>query len=188
MMDSIAAAPASALPFTIGDTAMTASIRTMRARNRYAPLVAALFGMLAASAATLANAQQSVNPGDIIVERQVTPRIAYDSVPKSDDPVMVRATTFPANSFNPAIAMLVSDADLTNAHGSTGLADGSVGSAGLQAVTRILSGNTTGSNVALGNGGIGAPAPGIGGTISSSVSGALAPLSTALGGALGGLK
>ena len=54
-------------------------------------------------------------------------------------------------------------------------------------VTRILSGNATGNNVALGAG-IGQPAAGIGGTISSSVTGALAPLSSTLGGALGGLK
>ena len=167
---------------------MTASIRTRRARSLAAPLFAAALGALAAGAATLASAQEAVNPGDIILERQITPRIAYDSVPKSDDPVTARATTFPANSFNPAMATLASDADLTGAHGSTGVADGGAGSAGLQAVTRILSGNTTGSNVALGSGGIGQGPVGVGGTISSSVSGALAPLSTALGGALGGLK
>jgi hypothetical protein len=168
---------------------MTAPTQTTHARSLHAPRLAALLlGALAAGAATLANAQQVTNPGDIIVERQITPRIAYDNVPKSQDPVLVRATTFPANSFNPMMATLVSDADLTSAHGSTGLAEGGVGAAGLQAVTRILSGNTTGSNVALNNGNIGTPAPGIGGTISSSVSGALAPLSTALGGALGGLK
>ncbi|CAG4907098.1 hypothetical protein [Paraburkholderia saeva] len=168
---------------------MTVSRETTRGHSQHAPRLAALLlGALAAGSATLACAQQVVNPGDIIVERQITPRIAYDNVPKSQDPVLVRATTFPANSFNPMMATAVSDADLTSAHGSTGLADGGVGAAGLQAVTRILSGNTTGNNVALNNGNIGAPAPGIGGTISSSVSGALAPLSTALGGALGGLK
>jgi hypothetical protein len=167
---------------------MTASNRTTRARSLCGLLAAALLGTLAAGVTTPASAEQFVNPGDIIVERQITPRIAYDNVPKSQDPVLVRATTFPASSFNPIMATMVSDADLTSAHGSTGLADAGVGAAGLQAVTRILSGNTTGSNVALNSGGIGQPAPGIGGTISSSVSGALTPLSTALGGALGGLK
>jgi hypothetical protein len=167
---------------------MTASHRTTRARSLYRALAAALLGSLAAGATTLASAEQVVNPGDIIVERQITPRIAYDNVPKSQDPVLVRATTFPASSFNPMMATMASDAELTGAHGSTGLADGGVGAAGMQAVTRILSGNTTGSNVALGSGGIGQPAAGIGGTITSSVTGALAPLSTALGGALGGLK
>lgn len=181
--------PAPTLRFAIGDPDMTASTQTTRTRRLHAPRLAALLlGALAAGAATLASAEQVVNPGDIIVERQITPRIAYDNVPKSQDPVLVRATTFPASSFNPMMATMASDADLTSAHGSTGLVDGGVGAAGLQAVTRILSGNATGNNVALGNGNIGAPAAGIGGTISSSVSGALAPLSTALGGALGGLK
>ncbi|MFT4069938.1 hypothetical protein [Paraburkholderia sp.] len=136
-----------------------------------------------------ARAEQVANPGDIIVERSVTPRDAFVPVPRDQDPVAVRATTFPSNSFNPAIATLVGDADLTNAHGSTGVASGGVLSGtGMQAVTQILSGKATGSNVALNAGGIGAPAPGIGGTISSSVTGALAPLSNVLGGALGGLK
>ncbi|PQV52027.1 hypothetical protein [Paraburkholderia sp. BL21I4N1] len=155
--------------------------------------LAALAGatLLAACAcfSVCANAQQTVNPGDIIVERTVTPRDAFIPVPKDQDPVAVRATTFPANSFNPAIAQLVGDTDLTNAHGSSGVADGGVlGGTGMQAVTQILSGKTTGNNVALNAGGIGLPGPGIGGTITSSVTGALAPLSNALSGSLGGLK
>nr|WP_242665824.1 hypothetical protein [Paraburkholderia ginsengiterrae] len=134
-------------------------------------------------------AQQVANPGDIIVERTVTPRDAFVPVPKNQDPVAVRATTFPASSFNPAVATLVGDTDLTNAHGSSGVADGGVlGGTGMQAVTQILSGKTTGSTVALNAGGIGMPAPGIGGTITSSVTGSLAPLSNALNSALGGLK
>jgi hypothetical protein len=141
----------------------------------------------AISVASIASAQV-VNPGDIVVERQITPRIAYNPVPKSDDPVTSRVSTFPANTFNPTMAQVASDADLTNAHGSTGLDTNAAGGAGLQAVTRILSGTTTNNNVALNSGGIGQPAPGIGGTISQSVTGALAPLSTALGGALGGLS
>jgi len=141
----------------------------------------------AMSVAGIARAQV-VNPGDIVIERQITPRIAYNAVPKSDDPVTSRASTFPANTFNPTMTQLASDADLTNAHGSAGLGTSGAGGAGLQAVTRILSGTTTNNNVALNSGGIGQPAPGVGGTISQSVTGALAPLSTALGGALGGLK
>ncbi len=110
-------------------------------------------------------------------------------MPKDQDPVLSRATTFPANSFNPAMAQLASDTDLTNARGSTGVnSNGALAGTGMQAVTRILSGNTTGNNIALGSGGIGQPAPGLGGTLTSSVTGALAPLSNVLGGALGGLK
>jgi hypothetical protein len=148
-----------------------------------------LAALLSACFSINAAAQQSVNPGDIIVERTITPRDAFVPVPHDQNPVAVRATTFPANSFNPAIAQLVGDSDLTNAHGSSGVAQGGVlGGTGMQAVTQILSGKATGNNVALNSGGIGMPGPGIGGTITSSVTGALAPLSNALSGALGGLK
>jgi hypothetical protein len=175
---------------------MTASIRTPRVlRSRVSSLtsspaaLASLLVLLSASFAADALAQQAVNPGDINIERTITPRDAFVPVPKSQDPVAVRATTFPANSFNPAVAQIVGDSDLTNAHGSSGVADGGVmGGTGMQAVTQILSGKATGNNVALNAGGIGLPAPGIGGTITSSVTGSLAPLSNVLTGALGGLK
>ncbi|MFM0337902.1 hypothetical protein [Paraburkholderia fungorum] len=179
---------------------MTTSIRTPRPRSSLAALPSLLPSLLPPAAATVvalltagltfdAVAQQAVNPGDIIVERTVTARDAFIPVPKNQDPVAVRATTFPANTFNPAVAQLVGDTDLTNAHGSSGVADGGVlGGTGMQAVTQILSGKATGNNVALNAGGIGMPAAGIGGTITSSVTGALAPLSNALSGALGGLK
>ncbi|HZZ05126.1 hypothetical protein [Paraburkholderia sp.] len=175
---------------------MTTSIRTPGAHRSPAalstPLPAVLATIVALFAACFtvgAAAQQTVNPGDIIVERTVTPRDAFVPVPRDQDPVAVRATAFPANSFNPAIAQLVGDTDLTNAHGSSGVADGGVlGGTGMQAVTQILSGKTTGNNIALNAGGIGMPGPGIGGTITSSVTGALAPLSSALSGSLGGLK
>ncbi|SEB60619.1 hypothetical protein SAMN02787142_0018 [Burkholderia sp. WP9] len=174
---------------------MTTSIRTPRAfRSRASSptlLQAALASVVVLFTVCFAvdAIAQAVNPGDIIVERTITPRDAFVPVPKSQDPVAVRATTFPANSFNPAVAQIVADTDLTNAHGSSGVADGGVlGGTGMQAVTQILSGKATGNNVALNSGGIGLPAPGIGGTITSSVTGALAPLSNALTGALGGLK
>lgn len=175
---------------------MTTSIRTPGTRRSPAALSTPLPAILATLVALLATcftvgaaAQQTVNPGDIIVERTVTPRDAFVPVPRDQDPVAVRATTFPANSFNPAIAQLVGDTDLTNAHGSSGVADGGVlGGTGMQAVTQILSGKATGNNIALNAGGIGMPGPGIGGTITSSVTGALAPLSSALSGSLGGLK
>lgn len=175
---------------------MTTFIRTPRAlRSRVWPLIslpvarASLLVLLSAAFATDAMAQQGVDPGDIIVERTVTSRDAFVPVPKNQDPVAVRTTTFPANSFNAAVAQIVGDTDLTNAHGCSGVADGGVlGGTGMQAVTQILSGKATGNNVALNSDGIGLPAPGIGGTITSSVTGSLAPLSNVLTGALGGLK
>jgi hypothetical protein len=162
---------------------MIASLGTLCRRTSRAKMLAAV---LAAGFAGAAFAQ-AANPGDIVVQREIMPRIAYAPVPKDQDPISARVSTFPASTFNPTMAQVASDADLTNAHGSTGLDSNVAGAAGLQAVTRILTGNTTNNNVALNSGGIGQPAPGIGGTISSSVTGALAPLSTALGGALGGL-
>lgn len=166
---------------------MIASLKTHTSRRMLASLLSTLAGVLVAGIADSAYAQ-ATNPGDIIVERQITPRIAYDPVPKSQDPVAVSVTTFPANTFNPAMAQLASDSDLTNAHGSSGVNSNAAMGTGLQAVTRILTGNATNNNIALNSGSIGNPAPGIGGTVTSSVTGALAPLSTALGGALGGLK
>ncbi|TCG03688.1 hypothetical protein BZM27_46570 [Paraburkholderia steynii] len=153
---------------------------------RLATRLAVIAGLCAGGFAGAAFAQ-AANPGDIIVQREITPRIAYATVPKDQDPVSARVSTFPATTFNPTMAQVASDADLTNAHGSTGLDRNVAGGAGLQAVTRILTGNTTNNNVAINSGGIGQPAPGVGGNISASVTGALAPLSTALGGALGGL-
>jgi hypothetical protein len=171
---------------------MTASTRKPRTSQRpaiYLMPLRVLLGALATGLALNAAAQQVVNPGDLIVERQITPRDAFVAVPTSQDPVAVRATTFPANSFDPAMATLVTDSDLTNAHGSSGVGgDAALSGTGLQAVTQILSGKSTGNTVALSAGAIGQPAAGIGGTISSSVVGALAPLSSALGGALGGMK
>jgi hypothetical protein len=170
---------------------LNVSMQTSRGRPRSARpalLSVTLTGACVAFIACPAHAQQIANPGDIVLEREVAPRNAFVSVPNNQEPVLSSATTFPANSFNPAMAQLASDSDLTNARGSTGLSSaGVLAGTGMQAVTRILSGNTTGNNVALGAG-IGQPAAGIGGAISSSVTGALAPLSSTLGGALGGLK
>jgi hypothetical protein len=175
---------------------MTARLKAPAAPGRCAvthvtTLLIVLSGFAAAAIAPPAGAQQAVNPGDIIVERTITPRSAFASVPKDEDPVAVRATTFPKNSFDPMMASLVSDTDLTNVHGSSGVPGGMLNNtgAGMQAVTRILSGNATGANTALGAtpgsvGGVG----GIGSTVSSTVTGALAPLSAALSGSPGGLK
>jgi hypothetical protein len=159
---------------------MTARNTTPGSGRRSAGAAAVVCAILAAGGSVVAKAQV-VNPGDIIVERDVTPRSAFAGVPKSDDPVAVRATTFPKNSFDPTMAAVVSDTELTNARGSTGVASGGTGSAnaaGMQALTSILTGNDTGNNVARGAGG---QAGGVGGMISSSVTGALAPLSAALG-------
>jgi hypothetical protein len=165
---------------------MTATLFAKRA-NRALALIPAFAGVLMAVAASGAhaqqNAQQNGNPGNIIVESTVTPRDAFNPVPKSADPVAVSATTFPATTFNPTMAAVVSDLDLTNAHGSSGVSTAGINGseAGLQAVTKILSGSTTGNNVAVGANALPQQGVGVGGQISMSVTGALAPLGSALG-------
>jgi hypothetical protein len=93
---------------------MTTSIRTPRAHSsRAASPALALTGLPAALASALvlltacfadtAVAQQVVNPGDIVVERTVTPRDAFVPVPRDQDPVAVRATTSrPTRSIRPS--------------------------------------------------------------------------------------
>ena len=166
------------------------SFNALAAMHRFAlsALVPGLATPFAAIAAPGALAQSSGNPGDIIVERQVMPRDAFHAVPRDENPVAVRATTFPAPAFDATVGTLVSDADLTQAHGSQGVERNGVGGlASLQALTKILGGSATGSNVAMGPGGIAQSTTGIGGTITTSVTGALAPLTTGIAG-LGGLK
>ncbi|MFD1555586.1 hypothetical protein ACFSHT_08080 [Paraburkholderia silviterrae] len=169
---------------------MIVRFKTPAGRRHSARLAAVLSAAFAAALTAGVSAQQVANPGDIIVERDITPRSAFASVPKSQDPVIVRATTFPKNSYDPAMATLVSDTDLTNAHGNSGVnASGALAgeAAGVQAINRILVGNPSGSNGALGAGGSAQALGGIGGTISSTINGALAPLTSALG-TMGGMK
>ncbi len=169
---------------------MNVRFTTPGVRRRCARIAAVLSGVCAAMLAAGVSAQVT-NPGDIIVERDITPRSAFATVPKSQDPVLVRATTFPKNSFDPAMATLVNDTDLTNAHGNSGVnTSGAIAgeAAGVQAINRILVGNAAGgSNNALGAGGGATAVGGIGNTISSTVTGALAPLTSALG-SLGAVK
>lgn len=139
-------------------------------------------------AAPCALAQNNGNAGAIVVERDVMPRDAFRAVPRSDNPIAVQAQTFPAQAFDTSVTTLVSDADLTQAHGSQGVPGGpGAGVASMQVLTKLLGGSATGSNVAMGPGGIAPSTTGVGGTISMSVTGALAPLSAGLAG-LGGLK
>ncbi|MFX1761555.1 hypothetical protein PWP93_02945 [Paraburkholderia sp. A1RI-2L] len=159
-------------------------------RRPSARLAAVLSAAFTAALAAGVSAQQVTNPGDIIVERDITPRSAFAAVPKSQDPVRVRATTFPKNTFDPTMATLVNDTDLTNAHGNSGVnTSGALAgeAAGVQAITRVLVGNPAGSNSALGAGGSAQAVGGLGGTISSTVTGAIAPITSALG-AIGSMK
>ncbi len=164
---------------------------TLLVTKRYLAQAALLPSVVALLAAASPNgfAQQSSSPGDIVVEREVMPRDAFRALPRDENPIAVKATTFPAPAFDSTVGALVSDADLTQMHGSQGIAGAGTGgsTASLQALTKILGGSATGSNVAMGPGGIAPATTGVGGTVSLSVTGALAPLGSALAG-LGGLK
>jgi len=164
---------------------MTLTVRASKHRLVLAVLAQSLAALLAAAASPHALAQASGNPGDIIVERNVMPRDAFKAIPRDENPVAVRATTFPAPAFDSTIGSLVSDADLTQAHGSQGVAGTTPGgAASLQALGTLLGGSATGSNVAMGGGGVAPTTKGIGGAITTSITGALAPL----GGGLAGLE
>lgn len=121
-------------------------------------------------------------PGDLIVMRTVTPRIAYDVVPKKDDPVAVRVTTFPKSTFDEVMGGLVSDLDLNGARGSAGVAGGGSTSA-LAAATAALGVGSAAqqrNGAPMGMSGMGGTNT-IGTTVSQTITGALAPLTSGLG-------
>lgn len=159
---------------------MNASIRKPRSRRPCAALLSALLGVLAAGAVTSAAAQQLTQPGNLVIERDITPRDAFVPVPRSQDPIAVQVETFPRATFDGAIGTMASDLDLNGAHGTTGITgNGFMPSlVGANGIEHMLAGN---NNVPVGAGASFGGAGGIGSSIAQSVSGALAPLGAALG-------
>ena len=145
-----------------------------------ARLIAALvLGAVMAVAATPVRADE---PGDLIIERNVTPRIAYRPVPVQQDPVAVRVTTFPSSTFDPLMESIASDIDLGSARGSAGV-HGSGNDAALGAATAALgigSGAQQRGGAPLGMGGQGGTTA-IGSTVSQTITGALTPVTSGLG-------
>ncbi|RKP52011.1 hypothetical protein [Trinickia fusca] len=160
---------------------MSAPFFPNRTRNVLAACLPGLVGALALSVSAWA-AAQSAEPGDIVVERRVMTSDAFEPVPKQDDPVAVKASTFPTQTFDASVATLVSDLDLTGARGSLGVAtnDG-VNAAGLQALTRLTNGVAPNVGAGLGTGSLAQSGNSLGGTVVNSVTGTLAPLGAALG-------
>lgn len=160
---------------------MSASFFPNRTHNVIAACLPGLVGALALGASAWA-AAQSADPGDIVIERRVMSRDAFEPVPKRNDPVVVKAPTFPAQTFDGTVATLASDLDLTRAHGSLGVAtDSGINAAGLQVLTRLTSGVAPAVGGGLGASGVAQPGSGLGGTVVNSVTGTLAPLGAALG-------
>ena len=160
---------------------MNASTQMPRLRSGHTALLCALCSVLAAGATIPAAAQQATQPGNLIIERDVTPRDAFVPVPKSDDPIGVQVQTFPTAAFDAAIGSMASDLDLNGAHGTAGIAGNGYMPAlvGANGITHMLAG--AGNNVPVGAGASFGGAGGIGSSIAQSVSGALAPLGAALG-------
>jgi hypothetical protein len=148
-------------------------------------LTGTVLAMLAACAVTDALAQSSqTQPGNLVIERDVTPRDAFVPVPKDQDPIAVQVQTFPSGAFDGAIGSMASDLDLNGAHGTAGVAGSNFmpSLVGPRGVAQMLAGNRNDVPVGAGAsvGGIG----GIGSSIAQTVTGALAPL----GGAIGAMK
>jgi hypothetical protein len=159
---------------------MNASTQKPSSRRPCAAVLCALLGVLAAGAVTGA-AAQSTEPGNLVIERDITPRDAFVPVPKSQDPIAVQVQTFPKATFDGAIGTMASDLDLNGAHGTAGIAGNGYMPAlvGANGITHMLAGN--GNNVPVGAGASFGGAGGIGSSIAQSVNGALAPLGAALG-------
>jgi hypothetical protein len=162
---------------------MNASIQMPRLRSGHTALLCALCSVLAAGAAVPAAAQVASQPGNLIIEREVTPRDAFVPVPKSTDPIAVQVQTFPTAAFDGAIGSMASDLDLNSAHGTAGITGNGFMPAlvGTNGVTHLLAGNGNGTGLSagaaagLGTGG------GLGSSITQTITGALAPLGAALG-------
>ncbi|WP_144156858.1 hypothetical protein [Paraburkholderia sp. BCC1885] len=166
---------------------MNASIQMPSLRSDHRTLLCVLCSVLAAGAAVSsvpAAAQQATQPGNLIIERDITPRDAFVPVPRNDDPIAVQVQTFPTVAFDGALGAMASDLDLNSAHGTTGISTGSsfmpalVGTNGIE---HMLAGNGNGSGLPVGAAaGLGG-AGGIGSTITQTITGALAPLGAAMG-------
>ncbi|NPT56477.1 hypothetical protein [Paraburkholderia elongata] len=158
---------------------MNASTQKPSSRRPCAALLSALLGVLAAGAVTGAAAQSDTQRGNLIIERDITPRDAFVPVPRSQDPISVQVQTFPRATFDAAIGAMASDLDLNSAHGTTGITgNGFMPSlVGANSIEHMLAGNAVpvGAGASLGGAG------GIGASIAQSVNGALAPLGAALG-------
>lgn len=149
-----------------------------RARRR-APV---FLSLLAAGLTVVALAH--ADEGDIIVQRDVTPRIAYRGIPTESLPVRTAVSPFPTRAFNQSIGSVMSalsDGELSTSHVSINSA-----LSGLQRpVAASLNGLQPGpGSLMTGTATGGAAVGGVGGQvvqatagIASQISGALMPLS-----------
>ncbi|MDR3399577.1 MAG: hypothetical protein P4M06_18685 [Pandoraea sp.] len=131
---------------------------------------------------------EPATPGDIVVERNIGPEIAYRGLPRVENPIAVSVPAFPTGPFNTAMGAVnqVTDGELTG-RGNAGLVTSAVQS-GINPVMGVLVGNARGGNALNTSngvgGGFGAGSGGGGGIgnigtlVPSVISSALAPLTS----------
>ncbi|NWK43468.1 hypothetical protein [Ralstonia pickettii] len=141
--------------------------------------------LAACLAMAFALAPAHADEGDIIVQRDVTPRVAYRGVQTDALPIRTAVSPFPTQAFNQSVGSVMSvlsDGELGASRAASGNA-----ATGLQ---RALTSSTgtglqpTAGGLSVGNAVSGAAVGGVGGQvvqatagIASQISGALAPLS-----------
>ena len=162
---------------------MNASTQMPRLRSDHTALLCVLCSVLAAGAAVPAAAQQATQPGNLIIERDVTPRDAFVPVPKNDDPIGVQVQTFPTGRIRRRDRL---DGERSRPerrarhrrhHGQRLHA----GAGRHERAHHLLAGNGNGTGLSAGAAaGLGG-AGGIGSTITQTITGALAPLGAAMG-------
>jgi hypothetical protein len=156
-----------------------------RARRLLLNCVPVLTAVACGMAMLLASQPALADEGDIVVLRDVTPRIAYRGVPTPSLPIRTAVSPFPTQSFNQSVGSVMSvlsDGELGTSHASVGGA-----SIGLrQAITPQMAGAqpAAAGGFAVGSAAGGVAVGGVGGQvvqatagIASQITGALAPLS-----------
>ncbi|MBN4665048.1 hypothetical protein HUS70_09060 [Pandoraea nosoerga] len=131
---------------------------------------------------------EPATPGDLVIERNIGPRIAYRGLPREQNPIGIAVPAFPTGPFNTAMGAVkqVTDNELTG-HGSAGLITSTVQS-GISPVMGVLVGNARGGNALNTSNGVGGGFAGamggsggvgsIGTLVPSVISSALAPLTS----------
>ncbi|TKR30151.1 hypothetical protein FCE95_08370 [Luteimonas gilva] len=151
---------------------------------------AALIGALLAPFASAQQAPAQEDPG-FVIARTVNPRIAYRGIPTEDNPIKVRATTFPAHIFHGTLDNALGDAlgdnELNGATGSGGLVlkatrdmlgtSAPIGAAGMGMAGVSAGGGTPLGMGATVGGSVRGATEGLGGTITGALSNAMSQTS-----------
>ncbi|MGN5355019.1 hypothetical protein ACQ4P5_23875 [Ralstonia sp. L16] len=143
-----------------------------------------LTGVASGLAMVLAMQSARADEGDIIVQRDVTPRVAYRGIPTESLPIRTAVSPFPTRAFNQSVGSVMSvlsDGELSTSRASSVDATSTL----RRAVTSQMAGaQPAAGGIGVGVAAGGAAVGGIGGQvvqatagIASQITGALAPLS-----------